>query len=232
MYDLPQIAVHTPREIAWQSLPPKVILQIHWRDTDNFVSLLAENGFRPIVIARHPLDVLISILHFATYESQTARWLDGEAGSEISIINKSPLSSEFIDYAVGKRSAALLSISTTWWNRENTWQVRYENLVADTAEELSKLNEQLGLKPARPILDVIPLHSLASLRRTATNNHFWQGKCGNWKHLLTAAVARRIAISHQSVLNQLGYVCDPDENLTEEMAIATWNSLALRAVNS
>jgi len=53
MYDLPQIAVHTPREIAWQSLPPKVILQIHWRDTDNFVSLLAENGFRPIVIARH-----------------------------------------------------------------------------------------------------------------------------------------------------------------------------------
>jgi len=175
---------------------------------------------------------LISILHFAPYESQIARWLDGEAGSEISIINKSPLSSEFIDYAVGKRSAALLSISTTWWNRENTWQVRYENLVADTAEELSKLNEQLGLKPARPILDVIPLHSLASLRRTATNNHFWQGKCGNWKHLLTAAVARRIAISHQSVLNQLGYVCDPDENLTEEMAIATWNSLALRAVNS
>jgi tetratricopeptide (TPR) repeat protein len=232
MYDLPQIAVHTPREIAWQSLPPKVILQIHWRDTDNFVSLLAENGFRPIVIARHPLDVLISILHFAPYESQTARWLDGEAGSEISIINKSPLSSEFIDYAVGKISAALLSMSTTWWNRENSWQVRYENLVADTADELSKLNEQLGLKPARPILDVIPLHSLASLRRTATNNHFWQGKCGNWKHLLTAAVARRIAISHQTVLNQLGYICDADENLTEEMAIATWNSLAVSAVHS
>ena len=232
MYDLPQIAVHTPREIAWQSLPPKVILQIHWRDTDNFVSLLAENGFRPIVIARHPLDVLISILHFAPYESQTARWLDGEAGSEISIINKSPLSSEFIDYAVGKRSGALLSISTAWWNRKNTWQIRYENLVDDTAEELSKLNQQLGLKPARPILDVIPLHSLAFLRTTAANNHFWQGKCGNWKHLLTAAVARRIAISRQSVLNQLGYVCDADENLTEEMALATWNSLAVSAVNS
>ncbi|MEG5060129.1 tetratricopeptide repeat protein [Microcoleus sp. A2-C5] len=233
MYDLPQIAVHTPREIAWQSLPPKVILQIHWRDTDNFVSLLAENGFRPIVIARHPLDVLISILHFASYESQTARWLDGEAGSEISIINnKSPLSSEFIDYAVGKRSAALLSISTAWWNRENTWQIRYENLVADTAEELSKLNEQLELKPARPILDVIPLYSLASLRTTAANNHFWQGKCGNWKHLLTAAVSRRIAISHQSVLNQLGYVCDPDEKLTEEMASTTWNALAVSAANS
>jgi tetratricopeptide (TPR) repeat protein len=232
MYDLPQIAVHTPREIAWQSLPPKVILQIHWRDTDNFVSLLAENGFRPIVIARHPLDVLISILHFATYESQTARWLDGEAGSEMSIINKSPLSSEFIDYAVGKRYAALLSISTAWWNRENTWQIRYENLVADTADELSKLSQQLGLKPARPILDVIPLHSLASLRKTAANNHFWQGKCGHWKHLLTAAVARRIAISRQSVLNELGYVCDPDENLTEEMVIATWNSLAVSAVNS
>ncbi|MBD1883938.1 tetratricopeptide repeat protein [Microcoleus vaginatus] len=232
MYDLPQIAVHTPSEIAWQSLPPKVILQIHWRDTDNFVSLLAENGFRPIVIARHPLDVLISILHFAAYEPQTARWLDGEAGSEISIINKSPLSSEFIDYAVGKRSGALLSISTAWWNRKNTWQIRYENLVDDTAEELSKLNQQLGLKPARPILDVIPLHSLASLRTTAANNHFWQGKCGNWKHLLTAAVARRIAISRQSVLNQLGYVCDADENLTEEMALATWNSLAVSAVNS
>lgn len=232
MYDLPEIAVHTPREIVWESLPPKAILQIHWRDTDNFVSLLAENGFHPIVIARHPLDILISILHFATYESQTARWLDGEAGSEISIINKSPLCSEFIDYAVGERSAALLSISTAWWNRENTWQIRYENLVNDTAEELSKLNEQLGLKPARPILDVIPLNSIASLRTTATNNHFWQGQCGHWKHLLTATVARRIASSHQSVLNQLGYVCDADENLTEEMAIATWHSIAARAVNS
>ena len=41
MYDLPQIAVHTPGEIARQSLPPKVILQIQWRDTDNFVSVLA-----------------------------------------------------------------------------------------------------------------------------------------------------------------------------------------------
>jgi tetratricopeptide (TPR) repeat protein len=233
MYDLPEIAVHTPREIVWESLPPKVILQIHWRDTDDFVSLLVENGFRPIVIARHPLDVLISILHFATYESQTARWLDGEAGSEISIINKSPLCSEFIDYAVGKRSAAILSISTAWWKRENTWQIRYENLVTDTAEALSKLNEQLGLKPARPILDVIPLNSIASLRTTCANNHFWQGKCGHWKHLLTAAaVARRIAISHQSVLNQLAYVCDADEKLTEEMAIATWNSLAVSAVNS
>ncbi|MBE9188047.1 tetratricopeptide repeat protein [Microcoleus sp. LEGE 07076] len=232
MYDLPQIAVHTPREIAWQSLPPKVILQIHWRDTDNFVSLLAENGFRPIVIARHPLDVLISILHFATYESQTARWLDGEAGSEISIINKFPLCSEFIDYAVGKRSAALLSISASWWNRENSRQIRYENLVADTAEELSKLNEQLGMKPVRPILDVIPLNSIASLRTTAANNHFWQGNCGHWKQLLTAEVARRIAISHQRVLNQLGYVCDADENLTEEMAVTAWNSIAVSAVNS
>lgn len=232
MYDLPEIAVHTPGEIAWQSLPPKVILQIHWRDTDNFVSLLAENGFRPIVIARHPLDVLISILHFATYESQTARWLDGEAGSEISIINKSPLCSEFIDYSVGKRSAAILSISTAWWKRENTWQIRYENLVTDTAEALSKLNEQLGLKPARPILDVIPLNSIASLRTTAANNHFWQGKCGHWKQLITAPVARQIAGCHQSVLDRLGYVCDADEKLTEEMAIATWNSIAVSAVNS
>jgi hypothetical protein len=134
-----------------------------------------------------------------------------------------------------KKNAAhslALSISTAWWNRENTWQIRYENLVTDTAEALSKLNEQLGLKPARPILDVIPLNSIASLRTTAANNHFWQGKCGNWKHLLTAAVARRIAISHQSVLNQLAYVCDADENLTEEMAIATLNSLAVSAVNS
>lgn len=231
MYDLPEIAVHTPREIVWESLPPKAILQIHWRDTDDFVSLLVENGFRPIVIARHPLDVLISILHFATYESQTARWLDGEAGSEISIINKSPFCSEFINYAASKRYAGLLSISAAWWNRENSWQIHYENLVADTAEELSKLNEQLGLKPARPISEVIPLNSITSLRTTCANNHFWQGKCGHWKQLITAPVARKIAGCHQSVLDRLGYVCDADENLTEEIAIANWNSIAVSSVS-
>jgi hypothetical protein len=43
---------------------------------------LDRNGIVPLSMCRHPLDILISILHFCQYEPQTSQWIDSRGGSE------------------------------------------------------------------------------------------------------------------------------------------------------
>ena len=78
VYSLPQIIEDDPRGIEWQRLPERCILQHHWDATPELIAQLDEHRFRVVTISRHPLDVLISILHFASVNSSiTAYWLGG-----------------------------------------------------------------------------------------------------------------------------------------------------------
>src|SRR6185295_14663912 len=74
---LEENAVHRPEDVDWPELPERAVLQIHWRPDRDFVSRLEQHAFRPVVIARHPLDTLISILAFSQHENSTKHWLDG-----------------------------------------------------------------------------------------------------------------------------------------------------------
>lgn len=87
--------MHRPNDLDWGKLPENCVVQIHWHKISEFSTLLETHGFRVLTIAKHPLDVLISILHFLMYEPQTACWLDGEGDGESYIFDKSPASSEF-----------------------------------------------------------------------------------------------------------------------------------------
>ena len=88
-YCIPHLARHAMADADWAALPPEVVLQLHWRRTPDFVAKLNEHGFRVITVARHPLDVLISILHFCIYESESDQWLLGAGGSEAEIFGAS-----------------------------------------------------------------------------------------------------------------------------------------------
>src|SRR3712207_3137993 len=63
LFNLRERAAHTPDEIDWGGLPPRCVLQIHWNRVEPFVSRLDRHGFRVVVLARHPLDVLMSGLN-------------------------------------------------------------------------------------------------------------------------------------------------------------------------
>src|SRR3954470_22779750 len=76
-YQVPHFARHSLSDEDWNALPPEVVLQIHWRRTPAFAVRLKEHGFRVVTVARHPLDVLISILHFCIYDSESEHWLLG-----------------------------------------------------------------------------------------------------------------------------------------------------------
>ncbi len=226
-YGLQDWAVHNPADLDWAGLPSGYIIQIHWHRVESFTSLLDEHRFRVVVLSRHPLDVLISILHFAPHESATARWLEGEGGNEVPIYDVLPCSQAFLDYATGPRAAALLGVSDEWRQVTGCHCLRYEDLVRDPAGELRRLGEAFGhLATPEAIAGAIAANSLENLRPTTHNQHFWKGQPGLWKALLPAEEARRIARAHRMILQGGGYVCDPDESLDRGRADANWLLLA------
>ncbi len=82
-----------------------------------------------MTVCRHPLDVLISILHFSSVQTSTGSWLDGRGGDESTIAQATPSSVEFLDYAVSMRADILLSVSRQWKMVRDCLAVQYENLV-------------------------------------------------------------------------------------------------------
>lgn len=224
---LAEVAGHTPAEVDWAGLPDRCALQLHWRRTGAFGSLLAEHGFRVVTLARHPLDVLISVLHFAPHEPETACWLGSEGGDESAILGATPRSAAFLEYATGPRARALLAVSREWWSAPGCLRVRYEDLVREPAAELGRAAIALGLDGrGSGLAGAVAANTLAVARASAPNQHFWQGRPGLWKLLLPAAEARRIAAAHAGSFATLGYADDPDDALDPAAADANW--LAIR----
>lgn len=225
IYGIPELSTHSPADLDWPTLPEACVLQIHWPPTSPFLTRLEENRFQVVVLARHPLDTLISILQFTLRDPSTIRWLEGEDGSERSIFGAMPCSAPFLEYATGKRTAALLALSREWW-QEDCLRVRYEDLVAEPEQELARLTETLGGEIQLPLAEAISRTTIPKLRRqTHCDHHFWQGKPGLWKRLLPEVEARQIASAHEECFSEFGYSCDPDRTLSRGQADACWIKL-------
>ena len=224
-YEIPTIAVHNPRDLDWSTLPRDCILQMHWHPIPSFLARLEQHQFRVVVLSRHPLDTLISILHFSLHEP-TARWLEGEEGNERSIYGAMPCSAAFMQYASSGRARALLAITPEWWSLPGVLQVRYESLVRDAQGELGRLVSEIGGEVKKPLGSALAATTIPRLRAmTQNDHHFWQGKSGLWKSLLTAHEAIEIARAHAGTMQTLGYSCDPDPTLDRVQADANWANL-------
>lgn len=223
LFGLEERSAHAPGEVGWKSLPEACALQIHWPRKRGFVRTLERHGFKVVVLARHPLDVLVSILHFAVHEPETARWLDGAFGDERSIIGAHPTSRAFRSYAVGQRAQALIGLSSQWWER-GLVSIRYEDLVASPARELGRIVDAVGVTPKLSPATVAETVTFESLRSEVNNQHFWQGRPNHWRELLPAKIATEIADPHSTVIRQLGYDLQPDPELSCSDAIGHWNA--------
>jgi hypothetical protein len=222
LYALEERSVHDASEVDWESLPERCVVQLHAERTPELESLIERHAFRVAVVARHPLDVLISILHFARHEPQTASWLGGAHGDERKIRDASPTSRAFVSYATSARAKALIGITPQWWERADVC-LRYEDLVADTRQELEVIVEALDEQPTTTYDDVLERVTFESLQAEAANVHFWRGNAGTWQELLTVPVARKLVDAHEDVLVQLGYLTLPDEQTARER----WSNLVV-----
>ncbi|MCU0705867.1 MAG: hypothetical protein MUF18_18010 [Fimbriiglobus sp.] len=221
-YCIPEVALHEVTD--WAALPTECVLQIHWRRTPEFVGQLAEHGFRVIAPVRHPLDVLISILHFCWYDPDTGGWLLGTGGNEDSIRAAMPRSRPFIEYCTSPRTAALLAVSADWHGRPDTVGVRYEELVADPRAGLLRITDQIGPLRCASVEEVLDVCSMDHSRRGSRNNHFWKGQPGLWRTLLPEAEAAEILTAVRPVCERFGYDTTPDPTLTPSAADANWVS--------
>jgi Sulfotransferase domain len=226
VYDLPRLSPVNVPNVNWSALPPSCVMILHWRRDPAVLELLERHRFQVVSMARHPLDVLVSILHY-TLREPTSGWLQEEAGGERAILGLSPCSSGFIDYAVGPRAAALLSVTTAWWQDPRCHRVHYEDLVRDPQEVMQKLVERLGVPCRNLIADAVAASTLPRLRDQFPQRayHFWQGQPDLWKALVPGPAAARIVHAHGECFSILGYSCVPDLKLSHAQAEANWKGL-------
>lgn len=231
LYGLPELAAATPEAIDWGGLPRRCALQIHWLREEPFEAQLARHGFRVVVPARHPLDVLISGLNYEQYLAEPSRWRNPE-GFGRTLSGATPRSPEFIEYATANHPGSVLSFSPSWWPAPGVLRVRYEDLLADAAGTLARLVEQLDAEPVAPIAEVVEACALDRARsnRESWQYHYWQGQVGLWKILLTPWVAGQILGAQRQVFEALGYDCEPDEELDGHRADANWYRLQYHSV--
>lgn len=217
-----QTAVHRPDDVAWDDLKDDGVLQIHWMPTDSFLELLDRHDFRVVSMARHPLDVLISVLQYVRNARETHQWLDGAGGTEEDLIGALPTDPATLSYGTSTRFTALLATTPAWWDRPETVRSRYEDLVADTSQELSRIAAELGI--VGDIEASVNKNSLTGLRSQypLRSFHFWKGSPGLWRELLTTETAQAIAQHQAAAFDQLGYACEANPTLTPDGALANW----------
>lgn len=183
------LAAHDPREVDWEQLPESCAFQTHWHRAREVEALLRSAGFRAATLARHPLDVLVSILHFARREP-TARWLEREGGDEESIHGVKPTSRAFLEYATSSRAQALLSVTTEWWSARGSSDSlrgsgRRSGRTGGPALLLS------GTRSCCRCRGAVEAAGIEELRPLVTNEHFRQGASA-----LEAASPRRFFTCH------------------------------------
>jgi hypothetical protein len=94
---------------------------LHWYPTSQFRALLRTHDFAVVTVVRHPLDVLMSILHFRRHDASTIQWLDGVGGTEHPLVGIGPLVLELADYARSQRFELLMEVSASWTSSADRW---------------------------------------------------------------------------------------------------------------
>jgi len=230
VYSLQHVVEGDVAGFEWSRLPQRCILQVHWGPEPDLLARLEEHAFRVITLTRHPFDVLISILHFATLNTESEHWYAGREGDERGLQLATPSSPEFIGYATGPRARLLLDVSRQWAARPDCLVVRYESLVEHPGARLAELCRRLRPAPEGAVAAAVETHRLEMQRPNTHDQHFWQGTPGHWRRFLPEAEARTIAAAHADVLAAGGYACDPDPTLTAARAEAVWHALELASL--
>ena len=225
-YMLEERAAHLPDDVFALPLPHRLALQIHWMRDADFLDRIRRHKIQVITLARHPLDMLLSMLHFLQHEPETARWLDGAGNIDFSLVGHDPNSARFIDYATGPGARNLLQVTAQWWLEPESVKVRYEDLVADPVRQLQMISDFIGQAPVVDFETAVAQNQISKLKSTP-NRHAWQGHPGLWRSLMTSATALAISEAHRDLFETLNYECDPDFDLAHEIASERWQSLRI-----
>lgn len=222
--DLVELPVHHPADLDWSSLPDRAVIQLHWPRSPYLQSLLDRAGVTVVTPVRHPFDVLISVLRFAQIEPGTGEWLWGQAGDEGLLLDADPTSTQFAQWALSDRAAALLDLSRSWAAGGRAVTVRYEDLIAFPQKEFSSLLETLGVEAARPTIEAVERFTPEWINRTHGFKHAGQALAGDWEELMSSDLVDLLLTRYGSHLETLGYSAHRGRAPNRDEIIRLWAS--------
>jgi len=220
---LAEIPVYNWSELSIQ-VSHRCALQIHWYREPNFQKFLRENDFKVIVVARHPLDVLVSVLHFIRFEPETTRWLEGNVEIPRRLAGSAPTSEAFKEYALGWGAENLLSVSYQWWHDRDAVRLRYEDLLGDPTGYFGDILKTFSFPPEK-LAEVLQQANLKYFQNMP-NHHGWRGQAGLWEKLIPSDLAIEIYQRHSRVFSTLGYA-PPSSRTTPAEALSNWDDFRI-----
>jgi FkbM family methyltransferase len=194
--DAKELSVAHPADVDWGILPDRFVIQLHWQRSQHLERTLRERGVLVISAARHPLDVLLSILVASQHES-TESWLAGVAGNEQRLRGSGPGEPAFLEWATSARAALLLSLTPEWWSTPTTHRLRYEQLAAEPTGELAALIAQCELEALKDPRSAVEDHPMPAASHPI------------WREILSVEYVEALVDAHREVFVSLGY--DPDD---------------------
>lgn len=222
LYGAEQLAVHNFTDLSHIKIPRKVVLQLHDSPSNKkLANYLLDNDYKVITVARHPLDVLISILHFTQVRTDPVQWLDGAAHIE-DLRGLDPSSEKFIEWCLGDNASRVLAITYEWACSGKARVVRYEDLLENPIESFKDAVSYVGGKTdSSKIIQTIEKFDINFFRKA--NKHGWKAKKGNWINFFTINDAQSIYNRHKDIFELFDYDVSSAQNVRREQNLDRWD---------
>lgn len=215
-YGLGEVGSHDP-EYLLGDLPDNTVFQVHAACTPQVQASLRRQGVLVVTPTRHPLDTLLSMLHFAQFEPEVDRWLGGEYLADLPGCD--PTSRAFREFALGEGAGALLGVSVGW--------APHADVVIDYTESATEPLTVLaheGLGAHRIVGDAAVMREVSAFdafHRTG-NMHGWLGRAGYWTSFIPGHLAADIQSAHSAAFAVGGYGIDGAADLAAPAIRMAW----------
>jgi hypothetical protein len=215
-YGLQEFGGHDPRLLEGD-LPDGSIFQVHARYSPELHRSLTEQGVIIVTPTRHPLDTLLSMLHFAQFEPEVNHWLGGNYLTELEGCD--PSSRAFRTFATGEGAHELLGVSLGWWPHADV-AIRY----CDFNEDPTVVLERPEMPEPRLTRHHPSVRDSGSFARfhSAPNMHGWLGQPGYWQHFIPTSLVKTLYSIHQPSFDIGHYDISDSEELTPQQIRSNW----------
>ena len=212
----PHFAAHSVKDFP-KDLPSDCILNIHALNEQLEKEFFERHSCKFLVLARHPLDIFVSVLQFARNEPAVHQWLNGSCGIPHDVASLCPDDARFVDWMTGAGATNLLSVSLSWWRApQSTIRISYEDLVSRPHENFSSVFNRLGGKSIDGLDAALDKYSVSYFAEF--KNHGWLGRPGAYRRFITSSNCERVYASQAEYFMTIGYGAEGDIGLSHEAA--------------
>lgn len=215
-YGLHEAASHDP-DFLLGELPDDTVYQVHAPYGPEIAASLHRQRVIVVTPQRHPIDTLLSMLHFAQFEPDVSHWLGGDY--LVDLPGCDPTSRAFREFALGDGAAELLAVSVGWSTHAHA-AIRYGQLAEDPLTILA----HEGLGPYRIVGGEAQIRAAASFEgfRSTGNMHGWMGRAGYWRGFVPEELAEAIRERHAAAFAAGSFGIDGAKELSPQEIRVAW----------